>query len=438
MSSRSLMQGLVLVFGLAGCGGNAAEPERPGEAAKDEAHVVVRAEPARTGPVTEAVEGLGRVEALPDHLATLTPAVEGHVHALLVKQGDPVQKGQVIVELDKTVALADLAEKTATRNGLEASLKLLQSLPRPDERRSNELAIEQAKVSVERAQHVAERLRPLLARHEVSEQQVYEADQAVVQAKLQQQTAEAQLKAMLIGPRPEAVAEAQAKITTANAAVELSNAHLEFCAISAPIDGVLDSLTCHPGQTIAIGAPIGEVVDTRQVFATVWLAPQSAQSVRVGQSARLSPAKSGLENAVASSGSKTEFEGKVAFVGRVADTQTGNLPVRVLVENPDGRVAIGETVELAITIEQRSGVLQVPAAAIFDLGEGPLLNVVREGKTVVLHPEVGRAREGWVPVSGTDLKEGESVIVEGGYNLPEGTAVKVSEEKPATAKEETP
>ena len=47
----------------------------------------------------------------------------------------------------------------------------------------------------------------------------------------------------------------------------------------------------------------------------------------------------------------------------------------------------------------------------------------------MLHPEVGAPHGDWVAVSGTDLKEGESVIVEGGYNLPEGTAVKGLEAK---------
>ena len=72
-----------------------------------------------------------------------------------------MKKGQPIVELDKAVAQADLAEKTATRDGLKASLALLKSLPRPEERRANELAVEQAKVAVEQAQAVADRLRPL-------------------------------------------------------------------------------------------------------------------------------------------------------------------------------------------------------------------------------------------------------------------------------------
>ena len=97
------------------------------------------------------IEGLGRTEAVPDKLATLTPAVEGHVHELLVKQGEEVKKGQPIVEFNKAVALADLAEKSATHEGLKAALALLVAPPRPEERRVNELAIEQARVAVERA-----------------------------------------------------------------------------------------------------------------------------------------------------------------------------------------------------------------------------------------------------------------------------------------------
>ncbi len=141
-----------------------------------------RSGPSRPG-VGDGHRGRGgawaRCEAIPDHLATLTPAVEGHVHELLVEEGDTVKKGQPIVELDRTVAQADLAEKTATRDGLKASLALLKSLPRPEERRANELAVEQAKVAVERAQATVERLRPLRARHEVSEQQVFDAEKAL-------------------------------------------------------------------------------------------------------------------------------------------------------------------------------------------------------------------------------------------------------------------
>jgi HlyD family secretion protein len=419
-----------LVVAFAGCGthgGSVAEEEKHEE--EHEAHVVVKTEAARLGVLTHTVEGLGRCEALPDQIATLTPAVEGHVHDLLVGQGDVVKKGQPIVEFDTAVARADLEEKSATRDGLKASLVLLKSIPRALERRATELAIEQAKVGVAQAKEAADQLRPLLARREISAQQLFVADKALEQATIQQQVAEAQLKVMMMGPRPEAIAEAEGKIKTADALVDFSKAHLDYHTIRAPIDGVLDSLHCHPGQTIAVGTPIGEVVDSRQVFASTWLPPRSAAAVHIGMTAHV---RYGDAQDLAPDASAEEEKpkvGKVAFVGRVADPQTGNLPIRVLVDNPAGTLTIGQSVRVSIIVDERKGVLQVPANAIIDLGEGLILNVVRDGKAVVLHPQQKTPHGGSVEVAGTDLKEGELVIVDGGYNLPEGTPVKSGDEK---------
>ena len=50
--------------------------------------------------------------------------------------------------------MADLGEKKAARDSLSASLTLLKSLPRREERRANELAVEQARVAVERAKAI--------------------------------------------------------------------------------------------------------------------------------------------------------------------------------------------------------------------------------------------------------------------------------------------
>lgn len=426
------MPGVLLLAGVAGCGakGNPAlVGSGPGAA---EAFVSVKAESARRGTVAEAVEGLGRVEALPDHLATLTPAVEGHVQELLVKQGDVVKKGQPIVELDKAVAKADLAEKTATRDGLKASLTLLKSLPRPEEQKPMVLAVEQARVALDRAEKIAHETRKLHASKLASSQQLFDAEKAVEAARLLFETAESQHRIHMIGPRPEAVAEAEGRIKTAEGLVEFSKAHLDFHTIRAPIDGVLESLTCHPGQTIAVGSPIGDVVDARQVYASVWLTPFLARGIKVGQAASVT--MSDKHSAAAGGGG---LSGKVDFVGRVTDPQTGNVPIRVLVENTGGELAVGQTVQVTIDMSGKQDVLQVPVAAVLDLGEGPVLGVVRDGKSVLLHPQAGTARDGWVAITGTDLKEGEPVIVEGGYSLPEGTPVKlIVEDEKAVAQAE--
>jgi len=117
------------------------------------------------------------------------------------------------------------------------------------------------------------------------------------------------------------------------------------------------------------------------------------------------------------------IRGEVVFLGTVADSQTGNLPVRILADNAEGKLTLGQTVSATIVVREKI-VLAVPAAAVYDLGEGPLVMVLRDGKTVQLHPTPGLKDGGWVEVSGVDLKPGEPVVVEGGYNLPEGKAVK--------------
>ncbi len=415
----------LLLAPLAGCSehGGAGHDEAGAEGEKTEAHVTVKTVPVKLSVVTESVEALGRCEALPDHIATLTPAVEGHVHELTVVQGTEVKKGQPIVVLDQAAARADLAEKTATRDGLKASLALLQSIPRKEERRANELAVEQAKVAVERARYVVDSLESLRDDKLASKQQLFDARKALETAEAQRDAAEATLKVMMIGPRPEAVAEAEGRIKTADALVAFSQAHLEYHTIRAPIDGVLDSLTCHPGQTIAIGTPIGEIVDTRQVFATVWLPTRKAIEVKIGQAAVVRPADTSEPVTDGEGHENGGMTGKVAFVGRVADAQTGNLPIRILVDNSEGRLSVGQSVSAAIAVGASKEALQVPSAAIVDLGEGPILNVVREGKSVAIHPELGETHHGWVVISKAELKPGEPVIVEGGYNLPEGTSV---------------
>ena len=60
--------------------------------------------------------------------------------------------------------------------------------------------------------------------------------------------------------------------------------------------------------------------------------------------------------------------------------------------------------------------------------EGHLV-VIRDGKTVILHPKLGLKDDGWIAVSDTDLKPDEPVVVEGGYNLPDDTEVEVEKSR---------
>jgi RND family efflux transporter MFP subunit len=421
-----LLLGVVLAAA-GGCGGRS-QAAADAENNKPSDPVPVRAQAVELRNMSQVIVGLGTCEAPLNKTAGLASAAEGRVAKILAKPGQAVKAGEPVVQLDATVAEANYQEKKITREGLEASLRLLKALPRPEEQKLLQLAIDDAKVSVQKAESVVARLQPLLERKEISEQQMFEAKLALDQARVQQQKAELTLTVAMLGARREAVDEAAARITAAAAVEASTKGQLDLLTIRSPIDGILDKVACRLGQSLTVGASVGEIVDPRQLYALVWLPTPDARLIQAGQPARVTPDDT-------SSPGKSDAEpiaGTVDFVGQVVDPQTGNVPVRVLVENPEKRLRPGQTVTVAITVVQRSNVLAVPAAAITDLGEGPLLSVVRNEKAVLKYPQLGLKDQGWVELTYfDDIKPGEPVVVEGNYNLPDDNPVKF---KPGDAK----
>lgn len=375
---------VLLVGGLSGCRHARAGG---GEEKKDDKSpdVRVRVQPAAERVLAEKVTGLGRCEAVPEHFAQLTAAAEGRVIGLLKRPGDAVRRGDAIVQLDATVAERNLVEK---QRALEAQ----------------KLAIDQADVALKKAQLTTQRNKGLRQRGEISESAMYEIETAQQQADLQLQSAKAQYK-------------------MAEAAVATATAQLAQLTIHTPIAGVLNGLTCQLGQTLSVGTAVGEVVDAAQLQAVVWLAVDDARQLKPKQAVTVHPCGSSLDTGDAGN----DPPGAVLDIGKVADPQTGNLPVRVKIDNAAGRLTVGEAVMATIVVRKEKS-LAVPAKAVRDTGDETVLVVVRDGKTATLHPKLGLKDDSWIAVAGTDLKPGEPVIVEGGYNLDDDTEVAVEKD----------
>ena len=337
-----------------GCAGKTA----PSDAAKSEdppgdaKAISVRAQPAELRAIAETVEGLGRCEALPEGCAAVTAAIEGQVERLVVTVGQPVKRGDPIVQLDTRMA----------------------------------------RLASDKAQAVVDRLRPLATKGEIAPAQLAEAEANAKQCALQ----------------------------------------LDLLTLRSPIDGILNSLACQLGQTLASGTSVGSVVDTEKLQAAVWLPSRLAGRVKVGQQARVGAGQSrnGESNAESETGASAGVAGIVTFVGHVADPQTGNLPVQIRICNSDNRFAVGEVVTAMVTIAVKKDVLAVPRTALFDVGDGPEINVIRDGISVRLQPRLGLRDARWVEIVGDDteslLTAGEAVIIDGTYNLPEKTKVSVT------------
>src|SRR5207248_9014934 len=130
---------LLLLAGLLGCHRGDKPPEEKVPPAP------VKWEGARQLFLEEWTELVGTTQPLPEHASRVTAPVEGRVVSVLqgaagkpVAEGRPVQKGDVLVQLDATIARAH-------REKAEAAKKVLQA-----EKETAEFAIKQADLEVRR------------------------------------------------------------------------------------------------------------------------------------------------------------------------------------------------------------------------------------------------------------------------------------------------
>ena len=139
------------------------------------------------------------------------------------------------------------------------------------------------------------------------------------------------------------------------------------------------------------------------------------------------------ENQETSTDKSDEINGQVAFVGAVADPQTGNFPVRILIDNAEGRLRVGQVVQGDHQAADRAIGDRGPAGGRFRPGRR-----ADRGRRARRQDQAAPSRSwapsdgGFVAVTKTDLHEGEMVVTDGAYSVKDGTDATIA---PAAAAE---
>ena len=121
----------------------------------------------------------------------------------------------------------------------------------------------------------------------------------------------------------------EALVLAAEGELSLAQSQLKLYTVTASIDGEIAWLDVSPGAVSWPGALIwGEIVDLRELDVRCELSPAQAEQIAVGQSAEVWV--DGKAEAVGT--------GKVVFVGKVADRNSGFVPVVVRVANSQDRL----------------------------------------------------------------------------------------------------
>ncbi|MFA5732130.1 MAG: HlyD family efflux transporter periplasmic adaptor subunit [Acidithiobacillus sp.] len=251
----------------------------------------------------------GRIEG--DHFI-VAGKVPGKVAELLAREGNTVERGQVLVRLDDAQVRAKVdqarqgaaalqAQLQAATTGLEVARK---DLPLAIQTAQASLAhahaqLSSARANAEQAARDAERFRRLadsgtVDRHryeqmrlasEVAANQSRSAQEAVQMA--EHQLAQARLGNERLRAKADEVKALAAQLDQARAGVAEAEDLLGDLTIKAPASGIITQRLVNTGEVVAAGAPLLDIVDLDRLYLQVYVPEKDIGKVRLGLAARI-------------------------------------------------------------------------------------------------------------------------------------------------------
>ncbi len=204
--------------------------------------------------------GNGRIEATEVDVATKAP---GRVEAVLVKEGDMVEAGQVLAQMDAAVLRALLQEAEAWQRQAEGERNVSIAIAK---RREAEHAL---------AQKDLDRAVPLAKQNAISQQKLDTDVTKEQTAKMVWEAAKAQMTS------------AEAAIELAAAKIEKVKADIADATLRSPCGGRVEYRLVEPGEVIPAGGRVVTLLDITDVYMTFFLPTAQAGKVAIGADARI-------------------------------------------------------------------------------------------------------------------------------------------------------
>ncbi len=433
----------------------ATQPAAAAPPSQEQSGQAVEVAPVKTGPIALVFDYSGNLESQAD--VTLAPRVSGQIQEVLVKVGDLAKAGDPIATLDQDVYAAQLKQAEAVLSQAQLKLQKMEEGARPEEVAAAESAFTISQNALSDVQNIDDNERTTAAANLANAQsalklaqaeydkiawagQVGETPQALTLEKatnayeqalaayqLQTNPSKAQLAplqaaltkarldlALAKQPfRPVDFDLARAGIQQAEAAVELARLQLDYTTIHAPFDGVIGEIYIHGGSMVDNKTPLALLV-SNSVEVAVNVEESRLGQVAQGQQASLRvSAYPGLE-----------FPGLVTSVAPIADKETHTFVVKVTPLDKKGLLRSGMYADISILAQEKNDALLVPRSAITVVEGHPVVYRVTAGRVERVPVTVGLSSDADLEIL-SGLTAGDTVVISGQANLPDGAKVKV-------------
>ena len=199
----------------------------------------------------------------------------GRVDQVLVREGDRVNKGQLLARLDMTRLQLTLAQAKAMADAQRSQAAKLKAGSRPEEIQQAAAERDAAGAAANDAYQVYRRQLDLVARHFISQQQADTAKNALDGAQQRLKAAEQAYRLAVLGPRKEDVAAAEANWAAQDAAVAGFKQDIAEGELHAPDIGVIVNRVLEPGDMASPQKSVFTLALVDPLWARVYL-PEAA------------------------------------------------------------------------------------------------------------------------------------------------------------------
>jgi len=396
---HSLILSVVCLAGVTGVLSSCGKKQAAGAAGMFSMEVPARAVAAVDTDVPLEVSAVGNVEAISS--VDIKSRVAGQILRVAFQEGQDVQKGQLLFEIDPEPLERQVAELQAN---------IAKDIALEQQARANvvkdEAQLKQARSSADRGLALA---KDGIFSKEQTEQVVATADAS--QAALEADRA--------------AVESASAAEKADRARLAQTNLQLSYTKIAAPMTGRAGMINVKAGNLIKDNdVALVTILQTSPIYVSFGVPEQLLAEVRKYNSERP------LQIEARISDQQTET-GTLRFIDSSVDTTTGTIKLRASFENPKRTLWPGQFVNVQARLNVEHGRILIPSRTIQTGPQGKYVWVMNVSDyTVSMRPvSVERLyqseKSGEQAVIANGLKSGEMVISEGQMRLAPGAKVKL-------------
>ena len=295
----------------------------------------------------------------------ISPKKAGIIDKILVKEGDQVKKGQILVQLDDVDA---------------------------------RLQVERAEAGVKQAVAAVETNRNIVPRY----QKLYESQV------IPQQTLDELILRFKVD---------EAKLDLAKAELNVARQNLLDHRITSPIEGVVNLKIASLGEHVNV-APKDEILSIVQMdpLELEFYVPENwAGKIRLGS----------MVQYTVKAFSEEKFSASLQFISPTSDPSTRNVKMKAMAKNPHYRLKPGFFAEVSIQTGSNPNALVIPESALFSREGRYFVFAVQDRIAHRKEVETGHRFEGKVEIL-KGIQKGEQVVTVGQEQLSDGAKVKAS------------